>query len=94
MPAWLYGHGYIDMARQSVKGRKVELQNIGGFPAPLDVIVTFSEGSKETFHQTPAIWEKNINTATVTIPGQKKITSVTIDGGIFMDADPSNNTWK
>jgi hypothetical protein len=92
--SWYFSHGYIDMAIQSVKGRKVELQNIGGFPAPLDVIVTFSEGSKETFHQTPAIWGKNINTATVTIPGQKKITSVTIDGGIFMDADPSNNTWK
>ncbi|MEO5942292.1 MAG: M1 family metallopeptidase [Ferruginibacter sp.] len=92
--SWYFSHGYIDMAIQSVKGRKVTLQNIGGFPAPLDVIVSFSDGSKETFHQTSAIWESNINAATVTIPGQKKITSVNIDGGIFMDADISNNIWK
>jgi aminopeptidase N len=91
--SWYFSHGYIDMAIAKVKDMDITLKNIGGYPAPIDVDITFSDGSKETLHQTPAIWEKDIHTATVHITGKKKITDIEINGGIFMDADMSNNSW-
>jgi hypothetical protein len=61
--------------------------------APVNIVATFSDGSTEKFHQTPAIWEANQKQAKVTINTKKIINSIKLDGGIWMDADESNNTW-
>lgn len=96
--SWFFSQGKINFAVGSVDQKKnanqIVLKNIGGFPAPVDIHVTYADGSKETLHQTPAIWEKDLKTAVVSVPGVKKINSVQLDGGIFMDADPSDNTWN
>jgi hypothetical protein len=63
-------------------------------PAPVDVIANYSDGTKESFHQTPAIWQNNQQQAIVKISPKKKVASISLDGGIFMDADVMNNTWK
>ncbi|MBS1495472.1 MAG: M1 family metallopeptidase [Bacteroidetes bacterium] len=91
--SWYFSHGYIDIAIKNVHGRIVTLQNIGGFPAPFDAIVSYEDGSTATFHHTPSVWQKNIDAAIIQIPGTKKIKTIKIDGGIFMDADTSNNSW-
>ena len=62
--------------------------------APVDVIATYQDGSTEKFHQTPAIWMKDQSQTSITINTKKKVKSITLDGGIFMDADTSNNTWS
>ncbi len=62
-------------------------------PAPVDVIAIYEDGSTEKFHQTPAIWMNNQTQATVNITTKKKVQSIKLDGGIFMDADTSNNSW-
>jgi hypothetical protein len=57
------------------------------------VVVTYTDGTKETFHQTPVIWNDNQKQAVVSIAVKTKVQSISLDGGIFMDADESNNTW-
>ncbi len=95
---WYFSNYYIDFAVQQVdksqKGYTVAIQNIGGYVAPADVEIIYSDGSSETFHQTPAIWMANQKQTTVEIETKKTIQSVMLNGGIFMDADESNNTWK
>ncbi|HEY1869870.1 MAG TPA: M1 family peptidase, partial [Chitinophagaceae bacterium] len=94
---WFFSHNYIDLAIRSVTNSgnnyTVTIENIGGMAAPVNVIVNYSDGTKESFHQTPAIWQNDQQQAIVKITSSKKITSVSLDGGIFMDADPSNNRW-
>ena len=89
---------YIDLAIKSATNSgnnySVTIENIGGMPAPVNVIVNYADGTKESFHQTPAIWQNNLQQATVKISATKKVSSVSLDGGIFMDADTSNNSWK
>ena len=96
--SWFFSNGYIDLAIEDVKtnadGYTLTIKNIGGFPAPADALITYEDGSTETLHQTPAIWQDDINLATVNIKTQKKIQSIILDGGIFMDADITNNIWK
>lgn len=95
---WYFSNYYIDFAIQNVTTSPtqaiVTLQNIGGYVAPVDVVVTFADGTKETFHQTPGIWQANQKQATVKLPVKKKVQSVTLEDGIFMDADEHNNSWK
>ncbi|HEY8930230.1 MAG TPA: M1 family metallopeptidase [Mucilaginibacter sp.] len=94
---WFFTNYYIDLNLQKVTkaagGYNLAIQNIGGFAVPFDVKVTYADGSNATFHQTPAVWERNQKEITVNIKANKAITSVVLDGGIFMDADVSNNKW-
>ncbi len=95
---WFFSNNYIDLGISQVNKQKggyaVSIKNTGGMAAPVNVLVTYEDGTSATLHQTPAIWENNRQEAVVTIDTKKKVTAVTLDGGIFMDADESDNSWK
>lgn len=95
--AWFLSPGYIDLAIDGVKRNgnmdDVTIKNIGGFPAPVDVVVTYEDGSTKRYHQTPAIWEDDMKSATVKIPAPLGIEAIRLDGGIWMDSNPKDNTW-
>lgn len=95
---WFFSHYYIDLAVKNVVkttgGYTLTIQNIGGMAAPFDVVVTYADGSSDRVHQTPLIWQANQKLATTRIATKKAIQSIQLDGGIYMDADVSNNSWK
>ncbi len=95
---WFFSHNYIDMALTDVKTKVdtyiLSIKNIGGMAAPVDVVAQYEDGSSEKFHQNPAIWMNDQTQTTVNINTKKKVKSFTLDGGIYMDADVSNNTWN
>lgn len=94
---WYFSPNYIDLAVRNVvkkgSGYEISIENIGGMAAPFDVVVTNEDGTTERSHQTPVVWQKNQKATTVTVPSKKKIKSLLIDGGIWMDADDTNNRW-
>lgn len=95
--AWYFTNGYIDFAintaNKTKAGYGISIDNVGGFPAPFDLVVTYDDNSTEKLHQTPALWKSDIKKATIEINTKKKIKNVAIAGGIFMDADESNNQF-
>jgi hypothetical protein len=95
---WFFSNNYIDIGIDKVTstpdGYQVSLKNIGGYPAPFDLKINYSDGTSETRHETPGIWQTNEKAASIEIKTGKKIESIRINGGIFMDADESNNSWK
>jgi hypothetical protein len=94
---WFFTNYYIDLDLQSVTkvsgGYTAAIKNVGGFAVPFDVKLTYADGTTESIHQTPAVWEKNQKQITVNIKTGKTIKSAVLDGGIFMDADVSNNKF-
>ena len=56
---WFFTNGYIDLAVAPVTGPAITVQNIGGFAVPFDVAVEYTDGSRETLHQSPAVWQAN-----------------------------------
>jgi hypothetical protein len=94
---WFFESSYIDLGIagvRSARGRTtVTLDNIGGMPAPVDLVVRYADGATETVHQTPAIWERDARRATVTLPSRKAVKAVELQGGIWVDADSTNNRW-
>ena len=94
---WFFTPSWIDLdlakVDKSSKGYVLDIKNIGGFAVPFDVIATYDDGSSETFHQTPKVWEKDQKEITVKIKTGKAAKSITLDGGIFVDANEKDNTW-
>jgi len=96
---WFFTNHYIDLKinETGVKTASItpiNILNVGGFAIPFDLTVTFTDGSKKTAHYTPAIWKTNPKS--LIIPYKtlgKRIKSIEIDGGIFMDATPKDNIW-
>jgi hypothetical protein len=95
--SWYFSNNYIDLgitaATKTGSGYSVTLDNIGGMPAPVDIEAKFADGSSEVFHETAAIWQSNPRTATVPIATSKTLQSLALNGGIWVDADSTNNRW-
>lgn len=96
--SWYFGNGYVDLALGRVakagKGYSVVIENVGGMTAPVDLVLRYADGSTETVHETPAIWQRDQARATVSISPRKSLASITLDGGIWVDADTSRNSWQ
>lgn len=86
---WFFTNGYIDLAVGPVSGTSVTVNNVGGFAAPFDLQLEYADGTRETIHQTAAVWRTNQQQAVITVP--KAVKSVKLDGGIFMDANEKDN---
>jgi len=95
--AWYFEHSYIDLAVDDVRARPggyaVALRNVGGMPAPVDLVLRYADGSTETVHETPGIWAADPGRTTVAVPTGKTLRSLALEHGIFVDADPSNDRW-
>jgi hypothetical protein len=63
-------------------------------PAPVDIEAHYGDGSSEVIHETAGIWEANKRRANVTISTRKALQSHVLNGGIWMDADSTNNRWS
>lgn len=96
--SWFFSHGYDDLGVGKVSKTKngylLNVKNIGGFVIPFDVKITYTDGTTEDIHQTPIVWKKDQKQTDIVIKTRKRISSLTIDNGIWMDADERNNTWK
>jgi hypothetical protein len=95
--SWYFDNGYIDLGIDAVTktdaGYNVAIKNIGGFVAPVNVVVQYADNTTESLHQTPAIWSADQKRTTVNINTTKPATTITLDGGIWMDANTTNNKW-
>jgi len=95
---WFFTNNYIDLAltngEKAASGYHFSIGNIGGFAIPFDLVITYTDGSSQTIHETPEIWERNQKEVMVKIRTTKAVKSAKIDSGIFMDADETNNQWK
>jgi len=95
---WFFTNNYLDLAISRVtpaKGKStVTVKNVGGFAIPFDVVVTYADGKADTIHQTPAVWKANQKEVNIMVNTIKKITSISLDNGIYVDATPKDNVWE
>jgi len=96
--SWYFSNSYIDLGVSGVtktgSGYSVSIDNIGGMPAPVDLEAHYGDGSSAVIHETPAIWAADQRRATVAIATSKSLRSLVLNGGIWMDADSTNNRWS
>lgn len=95
---WFFSYNYLDLAVKSVQpsedGYILQVENLGGMAMPFDVNVVYADGSKASFRQNPRIWKETPQMATIQINSAKKLKSLTLDGGIYVDSNPADNAWE
>lgn len=96
--AWYFDNSYIDVAVRGAsrrgRGYGVDLENVGGMPSPVSLELRYADGSADTVRQTSAIWRADLRRTRVDVPTRKTLSEVRVAGGIWMDADTTNNTWQ
>jgi hypothetical protein len=94
---WFFSYNHMDLALDSVRStggvHTVAVRNPGGMAIPFDVVVTFADGTTARVHRTPAAWQADGRRTEVRVPGGRALRSVSLDTGIFVDANPADNTW-
>ena len=95
--SWYFENAYIDLAlgtpTRAADGWTVPVRNVGGMPAPFDLRVTYADGSTATLHQTSAVWAADQHQTTVALKSATALRSVELVGGIWEDADTTNDRW-
>lgn len=91
--SWYFSNTYIDLAPTGVTGSTVKVKNIGGMPAPFDLLVKYSDGSRDSLHETSAVWQRTPGQASIGLKSRKPVSSVTLKHGVWVDADTTNDTW-
>jgi hypothetical protein len=92
---WFYTNNFIDLkianAGQQKDKLTLSVDNVGGFAVPFDVVVTYEDQSVEKTHFTPHIWENDQKKTVISLSAKKKVKSVVLDGGLFMDYTQEDN---
>lgn len=95
---WFFSHNYIDLSLLDVaktrSGYALFINNIGGMATPFDVVITYADGTVSRVHQTASVWQKDQQHIKLNLTTKKQVQSITLDGGIYMDANDTDNSWK
>ena len=104
---WTQTTHTIDYGIKAIDGKKITLERIGQMPMPIDLEVTYTDGSKESFNiplrmmrggkPTTATIIKDWGWAypTYSFEASKSVKSVEIDkSGLMADVNASNNTFN
>ncbi len=72
----------------------IELENIGGIPTPVPLVLTYEDGTTEALILPVHIWRLAPKTTMQLFARPKAIVSVTLDPqNAMVDADRTNNVW-
>ena len=95
---WFFTNNYIDLKIASAHSRNgkttVTIDNVGGFAIPFDIVLQSKDGKETRHHFTPEVWHQHERSVTLSVPQDGSAVSVSLDGGIFMDATPADNVMS
>jgi hypothetical protein len=95
---WFFDNGYPDLSIQSVtkqgSGYEVVVEAKGSKPVPVDLTITYADGSTQKAHRNVGVWETGARTVTVNLPGEKVLKQVKLGSTYVPDSFPLNNVWE
>ncbi len=97
---WFYDDGVPDLALADVSSARIVVEAHGAKPVPIDLTITFADGTTQTVHRTISVWAEGATRVEVPVPsasnqnaGQKAIKSVKLGSMYVPDAVPTDNVW-
>jgi hypothetical protein len=94
---WFFEEGVTDMAIKAVDqtsdGYTILIANKSKKPLPIDLTITYTDGTKDIVHHTIGVWETGNETFGSAIKTTKKITKVVLKSSHVPDKNRSDNTF-
>jgi hypothetical protein len=95
---WFFEGGITDLAISTVtttnKGYEVQIQNKSNKPLPVDLLLTYTDGSKAQIHKTISVWEGTASSLIVPIPTDKKLKRVFLGSAHTPDKNKNDNIFN
>jgi len=89
--SWFYDFSYCDLGLEKDDAGKLVAKLIGNQPAPVEIVVSYDDGTSETIKESPGIWRDGNKEFIVPVNDQKKILSAMLITNKIPDYDPGNN---
>ena len=96
---WFFDWGYPDLGIQGVvrdeaaNCQVIMVERKGNIPVAIHLEVEYSDGSKETFHQTAAVWRDGKQNVRIACTEGKSVKTVTMGRTTIPDVDRMDNKW-
>ena len=91
---WFFDGGATDLAIAKVDGNNITIENVGGKPLPIDLTITFNDGTIQKIHRSIAAWEKENDSVLINVPSSKKIKSIQLGSVYVPDINKKDNSWN
>lgn len=89
---WFYETAYPDLAvRKITNDRKIVIENIGGLPLPVELKITYTNGSQEHYSLPVSVWSQQNNYALAEIKSELPIREVVLGNPFIPDSWQKNN---
>jgi len=96
--AWFFESGVTDMAIKAVdknrEGYAIMIENKSIKPLPIDLTLTYADGSTEKHHSTIGVWEKGDQQVKIEIKTAKKLSKVVMGSAHVPDKVKSDNSFS
>ena len=83
----------IKSASKTTEGYAINIENKGK-PLPIDLTLTFNDGSVEKNHSTIGVWEQGNSQTTIDLKTTKKLTKVVMGNPHTPDKVKSDNSFS
>lgn len=94
---WFFETGYPDLSIDQVEEKKnmyeISIKKVGKLPVPVNIILTFTDQTDFTYHQSASIW-KGKNVLVIPVKTNKKIEKIKLGNKYIPDVNPENNIYR
>ncbi len=94
---WFFDLGFADLSIASVKKSgnttTIVIAAKGSKPVPIDLTITYADGSISKMHRSVAVWEKGSTSVSLVVPSGKPIQKIVLGSTWIPDADKSDNIY-
>lgn len=92
---WFFEEGVTDMGIVSANkvgaDYEIVIENKSNKPLPVDLLLTYEDGSSKQVHQSIGIWEKGDKKVSIKVPGDKNLKKIEMGSAHIPDKDKSDN---
>lgn len=88
--SWYFEIGYADLGIELIDDI-VSIQNVGGYPLPIELIVEYKDGISKAVSKSMNVWKNGEKKININVENFKQVKSVRINTELIPDIDNSNN---
>lgn len=93
---WFFDDGVTDLSIGTVvknnDGYRITIANKGTKPLPIDLSLTFDDGSRSQLHRSIGVWENGESSVAIDVPASKKLVKIVMGDAHTPDKNKSDNS--
>jgi len=91
---WFFESGYPDLAIKDLTNNNLVLvEKIGNIPLPIEIHVTYTDGSEEQINQSARVWKDAAKMTAIQLYTDKKVKEISLGNELIPDIQKDNNLW-